>query len=188
MQFSLEKGISTYTTMGMDPRNAKWKKAEPNAHAFTMYPFIGNIRSRWIHRDKMPTGVCQGHSEEEKAGKSLWIKSLTSEWRKRFGIRQRWWLYDVVDTLNASEAFALRVLFFWRGTFSKSLLTLLHYGFWFRFVFSFSRESWGILAPWSRLHSLHWKAKSSPLDHHASPRLLISECFLFSHELQQIIF
>ena len=109
------------------------------------------------------------------------MKSLPSEWRKCLGIRQRRCLYNIVNTLNASEVFALGFCLFDVEHFLS--LYWLCYTMASGLGLFFGHESCGILASWSHLHSLHWKAKSFPLDHHRSPRLLISKCLPFTHDI-----
>ena len=63
--------------------------------------------------------------------------------------------------------------FFWHGPFLKSLLNLLQHCFCFMFWF-FDGKACRILTPQPgiKLNPLHWKVKSSPLDHQGGP------CFL----------
>ena len=69
--------------------------------------------------------------------------------------------------------------FFWRGSFLKSLLNLLQHCFCFVFRF-FGGKAYRLLAPQPgiKLNPLHWKVKSSPLDHQGSPSPDSSKVFI----------
>ena len=81
--------------------------------------------------------------------------------------------------------FAQNIFFFWFnfsfshflkcGPFLRSLLNLLQYCFCFVLVF-WPQGRWRsqLLNQESKVHPLHWKAKSQPLDHQGSPNFSFS--------------
>lgn len=97
-----QKEWSTKKYYNMDnpwKRYAKWKKADKKPHI----PFIWNVHNRQIQRQKVDLVIARGLGEWEwEVTVNVYKFSL---WWICSGIREWWWMHDLVNILKNTEVY-----------------------------------------------------------------------------------